>query len=165
MIDDSEKYVHARLQRSRPKISVSISRQTLEIAGDGVTHQTYSISTSKFGTGSEPGSFCTPVGRFAVAEKFGFGAAPGTVFKARHPTGELAGQGGEDDLILTRILWLAGLDPENANTKERYIYIHGTNQESEIGRPASCGCIRMRTPDLIALFDQIPEGTLVQISE
>jgi len=165
MIDDSEKYVHARLQRPGTKVVVSIPRQTLEIIRDGLVHQTYSISTSKFGSGCEPGSFRTPLGRFAVAEKFGSGAAPGTVFKARCPTGEIAGQGGEEDLILTRILWLEGLDLENAKTTERYIYIHGTNQESKIGQPASCGCIRMRTPDLIAFFDQIPEGTPLQISE
>ena len=165
MIDDSEKYVHARLQRSGTEVAVSIPRQTLEIVRNGLVDQTYSISTSKFGSGFEPGSFRTPVGRFVIAEKIGSGAVPGTVFKARCPTGEIAGQGGEDDLILTRILWLEGLDPENANTKERYIYIHGTNQESEIGHPASWGCIRMRTPDLITLFDQIPEGTPVQISE
>lgn len=165
MIDDSKKDVHDRLHRTGTELRVSIPRQTLEIVRDGLAHQTYSISTSKFGTGFEPGSFRTPLGRFAVAEKFGAGAAPGTIFKARQPTGEIADQGGEEDLILTRILWLEGLDPENANTKERYIYIHGTNQETEIGQPASCGCVRMRTPDLIALFDQIPEGTPVQISE
>lgn len=165
MIDDSKKDVHDRLHQPVTEVLVSIPRQTLKIVQDGLVSQTYAISTSKFGLGSEPGSFRTPLGRFAVAEKFGAGATPGTVFKARCPTGEVASQGGEGDLILTRILWLEGLDPENANTKERFIYIHGTNQESQIGQPASCGCVRMRSSDLIALFDQIPQGTLVQISE
>lgn len=164
MIDDSQKDVHAPLQGSPTKIRISIPRQILEVVSGDSVQQSYAISTSKFGPGTEPGSFRTPLGRFAVAEKFGAGAVPGTVFKARCPTGEIVGQGGSEDHILTRILWLEGRDPENTNTKERFIYIHGTNHESEIGRPASCGCIRMRTEDLIALFDQIPEGTEVKIT-
>lgn len=164
MFDDSPQDVHVPLSGSSPEIRVRISEQTLEILRDGAVRQTYPISSSQFGTGSEPGSFRTPLGRFAVAEKIGAGAVPGTVFKGRRPTGEIAAQGGPGDLILTRILWLEGRDPENANTKERYIYIHGTNHESEIGKPASQGCLRMRGGDLVALFEQIPVGTPVQIS-
>ena len=85
------------------------------------------------------------------------------MFKSRLPTGEIASQGGEEDLILTRILWLAGLDEANANTKERYIYIHGTNQENLLGTPASHGCVRMCTSDIAEFFYDVIEGTEVEI--
>jgi hypothetical protein len=80
-------------------------------------------------------------------------------FKGRKPTGVIASPGGEEDLILSRILWLEGLDPENSNTRDRYIYIHGTNQEDLIGTPASHGCIRLRNNQMIELFDLVEEGT------
>ncbi len=85
------------------------------------------------------------------------------IFKSRLPIGEIAPHGGDEDLVLTRILWLEGLDPENANTHERYIYIHGTNQEDLVGTPASHGCIRLRNRDVIDLFDRIPAKTSVEI--
>lgn len=87
----------------------------------------------------------------------------GMIFRGRLPTGTVSQQGGSDDLVLTRILWLEGLDPENANTRDRYIYIHGTNQEHLIGTPASHGCIRLRNGDMIELFGRIAEGTPVEI--
>ena len=90
-------------------------------------------------------------------------AVPGAVFKSRLATGEIASQGGDEDLVLTRILWLAGLEENNANTKERYIYIHGTNQEALLGTPASHGCVRMSNADVAECFEQIPEGTPVEI--
>jgi L,D-transpeptidase YbiS len=165
MINHSEKHVHAPLLPESPQLLVRISRQTMEVVHGRQVMTTYPVSTSKFGPGFEPGSFKTPLGRFIVSKKFGRDAPAGTVFKARCPTGEIAGEGGEEDLILTRILWLEGLDPKNANTRDRYIYIHGTNHESQIGSPASCGCVRMRNEDIIAIFDQIAEGTQVEIFE
>jgi lipoprotein-anchoring transpeptidase ErfK/SrfK len=85
------------------------------------------------------------------------------IFRSRIATGKVAEQGGEEDLVLTRILWLEGLDPQNANTRQRYIYIHGTNQEHLIGTPASHGCIRLRNEDMIDLFGRVHEGTHVEI--
>ena len=100
---------------------------------------------------------------FAVCKKIGADAAAGAVFRSREPTGEIALQGGEEDLVLTRILWLDGLQEVNANTRERYIYIHGTNQEALLGTPASHGCVRMSNADIAECFDEIPEGTPVEI--
>lgn len=123
----------------------------------------FPVSTSRFGLGFEEGSFRTPTGRFVVREKIGAGVPPWTVFRARRDTGEKAAPGGEEDLVLTRILTLDGLDPENANTLERYVYIHGTNQEDLIGSPASHGCVRLRNDDMIALHDMVAPGTPVLI--
>jgi lipoprotein-anchoring transpeptidase ErfK/SrfK len=86
------------------------------------------------------------------------------VFKGRIPTGKIAAPGGEEDLILTRILWLEGLDLENRNSRERYIYIHGTNQEDLIGTPASHGCIRLKNQEMIDLHDRVTIGTKVHIN-
>jgi lipoprotein-anchoring transpeptidase ErfK/SrfK len=146
-----------------PLLRVDIGRQTLDLVEKGLIPVSYPVSTSKFGLGFEEGSFRTPTGRFRIAEKIGDGVPSGMIFRSRLPTGTISGQGGEDDLVLTRILWLEGLDPENANTRERYIYIHGTNQEHLIGTPASHGCIRLRNKDMIDLFDRIPEETPVEI--
>jgi lipoprotein-anchoring transpeptidase ErfK/SrfK len=132
------------------------------IEGEAVT-ATWPVSTSRFGLGFEEGSFRTPTGRFRIAEKIGEGAPAGMIFQSRIATGKVADQGGEEDLVLTRILWLEGLDPQNANTRQRYIYIHGTNQEHLIGTPASHGCIRLRNNDMIELFDRVREGTHVEI--
>lgn len=145
------------------RLRVDVSRQALDVLRGDLIEKTYVISTSKYGLGSEPGSFRTPLGRFQVAEKIGGGAPLGAVFKSRQPTGEIAAPGGEDDLILTRILWLDGLDAENANTKSRYVYLHGTNQEALLGTPASHGCIRMANLDIAELYEEIPEGALVEI--
>jgi L,D-transpeptidase YbiS len=158
MTNSSSKDVHVPLH-----LRIDATRQILEVLRNGKVSKSYPVSTSKFGLGFEPGSNKTPLGRFIVSEKIGAGAAAGTVFKSRLPTGEIAPQGGPEDLVLTRILWLAGLDETNANTKERYIYIHGTNQEALLGTPASHGCVRMSNADVAEFFDQIPEGTLVEI--
>ena len=118
--------------------------------------------------GTTPGSFKTPLGRFAIAEMVGQGAPLGAVFKGRVPTGALGPMESPDDLedlVQTRILWLAGLDPHNANTRERYIYIHGTNHEERIGEPASHGCVRMRNADVAALFEMAGQGMTVEIVE
>ncbi|HEY5791726.1 MAG TPA: L,D-transpeptidase [Chthoniobacterales bacterium] len=147
----------------RTGIVVDIPTQTLRLEGEGLTPETFSISTSKFGIGTEPGSCRTPLGRFEIAEKIGQGQPAGMRYQSRIPTGEILDQGGEEDHVLTRILWLSGLEAENANTRGRYIYIHGTNQEALLGAPASHGCIRMRNADILRLFDAVAQGTPVQI--
>lgn len=99
-----------------------------------------------------------------MAEKIGAGAPLWAEFKSRQPTGRISEPGGETDGVLTRILWLQGLDPENANTRDRYIYFHGTNREDLIGTPASHGCVRLRNGDMAELFDLVAEGTTVVIA-
>ena len=105
----------------------------------------------------------TPTGRFRVAEKHGHDEPAGMIFRSRQATGEIGAPADEADHVQTRILWLDGLDPENANTKDRYIYIHGTNAEDRIGTPASHGCVRLSDSDIVDLFDLVPEGTEVVI--
>jgi L,D-transpeptidase YbiS len=122
-----------------------------------------SVSTSRFGLGFENGSRKTPTGKFRVHQKIGDGMPVGTVFRGRQPVTTPLDWAKEPDLITSRILWLDGLDEENAQTKDRYIYIHGTNQEQLIGQAASSGCIRMRNADVIRLFDQVEVGALVEI--
>jgi lipoprotein-anchoring transpeptidase ErfK/SrfK len=121
------------------------------------------VSTSRFGLGFENGSRKTPTGRFRIHQKVGGEMPVGTVFKGRRPVTTPVDWLTEPDLITSRILWLDGLDEENALTKERYIYIHGTNQEQLIGQAASAGCIRMRNVDVVRLFDQVEVGALVEI--
>ena len=105
----------------------------------------------------------TPTGRFRITEAIGEGMPLGTVFKSRRPIKATKKLLREEDLIMTRILWLDGLDPRNANTHARFIYIHGTNHEENIGEPASHGCIRMRNADLVELFEFVKRGTPVVI--
>jgi lipoprotein-anchoring transpeptidase ErfK/SrfK len=148
-------------------LRVSISRQTVEVVdGESVLWQA-PVSTSRFGTGTEPGSFKTPLGSFTIVEKIGDGAPRGAIFRGRVATGELwtPGQITDDDLILTRILWLDGTTPDNAHTRARFIYFHGTNHEDQIGTPASHGCIRLKNDDVIALYAWVTTGTPVDIRE
>ncbi len=126
--------------------------------------RTYPVSTSQFGLGSEPGSFKTPLGRFRVAAKIGGDQPIDMAYKSREPIRATAEMLKDDDLIMSRILWLDGLEPHNANTRERYIYIHGTNHEERIGEPASHGCIRMRNADVAELFDLVEVDTRVTIA-
>ena len=123
----------------------------------------FPVSTSKFGLGFEEGSYRTPTGRFRIARKIGAGAPPWTIFRARRNTGQKAVPGGDEDLVLTRILTLDGLEKRNANTLQRYVYIHGTNQEHLIGIPASHGCVRLRNEDVITLHNMVRTGTPVRI--
>jgi lipoprotein-anchoring transpeptidase ErfK/SrfK len=125
----------------------------------------YPVSTSRFGIGTEEGSMKTPLGNFRIAKKIGHGAAPGTIFKARVPLGPDDPLPETEDFVTSRILWLDGLDEENANTRDRFIYIHGTKHEGEIGTPASHGCIRMSNADVIELFELVDETTQVVIRE
>jgi len=145
------------------KIQISVRQQRLTLRSGRKTLAAYPVSTSRFGLGSTEGSFKTPTGKFRVAEKIGDGMAPGTVFKSRRPVKPTKKMLREDDLVMTRILWLDGLEPRNANTHDRYVYIHGTNHEEEIGTPASHGCVRMKNADVIDLFERVEEGTPVEI--
>jgi L,D-transpeptidase YbiS len=148
------------------RIHVHIPSQTLDILdSDGILVRRYVCSTSKFGIGTEPGSNKTPTGKFRIAEKHGDGAPLGMIFKSRAPTGEFGREEDESDHVQTRILWLEGVEKANANTKSRYIYIHGTNAERKLGTPASHGCVRMGNSDIIELFDIIPVGTEMEISD
>jgi len=147
-------------------IEISIANQTLEYQG-----KTYSISSAKNGVGEEEGSFCTPTGQFKISEKIGENLEVGSVLVAREPTGEifskeLFDKNPDRDWILTRILWLEGLEVHNNNTKDRYIYIHGSPDETLMGIPGSKGCIRMHNKDVIELFDhvQIDEDVVIMKS-
>ena len=160
MITQPDPVVHAPLSK---RLRVDVARQVMDVLENDQVVRSYPISTSRFGLGTEPGSFKTPLGAFRVFQKIGHDAPPGTIFKSRQPTGEISPGGGQEDLILTRILWLEGLDEANANTRDRYIYIHGTNQEDQIGTAASHGCVRMKNSDIVDLFMEIPDGTLVDI--
>ena len=145
------------------QILVHVPSQTLDLTDSGALVRRYAISTSRFGLGSEPGSNKTPTGRFRIEEKHGDGGVPGEIFVSRVPTGRIGGEGDDHDHVQTRILWLAGLEAGNANTYERYIYIHGTNAESRLGTPASFGCVRMANEDIIDLYSRVPVGTEVEI--
>ena len=153
--------------------AVRISTQTatlFESAGDGPRLlRTIPCSTSRFGIGQIKDSNQTPLGLHRIAEKIGDGEPIGMVFKARRPVGmEITGN--PTTAITTRILWLEGLEPGlnrggDVDTHDRYIYIHGTGDETKLGRPASCGCIHLAAADLIPLFDLLPSGTLVWIEK
>ena len=147
-------------------LHVSVREQAVELRdASGRTLRRYPVSTSRFGLGSEPGSLRTPLGRFCIAEKIGENAPLGAVFKSRVPTSEIGLHAADADLVLTRILWLEGLEPHNANTRSRYIYFHGTNHESQVGEPASHGCIRLRNADMVELFSLVEPGAEVCIRE
>src|SRR6478735_3383297 len=150
---------------TRHQIVISTRDQKLALLDRGNLLATYPVSTSKFGLGDRPGSRFTPLGQLQIAEKIGDNAVPGAVFKDRRRTGEivLANSPGRDPIV-TRILWLRGLESQNANAFARDIYIHGTPEESRIGSPASYGCIRMRSRDIIDLYDHVHIGTHVTIT-
>lgn len=146
------------------KLVVSMDRQTLEVHEGGAMLARFPVSTSARGAGCESGSFRTPTGRFRIVEAIGAGEPLGTIFKARVPVGRWRpGDRVEDDLVLTRILRLDGLDPWNRNTLERFVYIHGTNDEEAVGRPAGHGCVRLRNADMIRLFEMVAVGDLLEI--
>lgn len=155
-------------------VLVDIAAQRLHFLLHGELAKSYDVSTASRGIGNRLGSEQTPLGVFQVAEKHGDGAVPGAVFKGRVATGEIAPlltdphDPAENDLVTSRILWLDGLQPGfnrggEFDTRERYIYIHGTPEEGRIGRPASHGCVRMRNADVIELYRRMPVGGLVCI--
>ena len=145
-------------------IVISTRDQKLALLDRGTLLATYPVSTSKFGLGDRPGSRFTPLGQMQIAEKIGGNAPPGAVFKDRRRTGEivLANSSGRDPIV-TRILWLRGLESQNANAFARDIYIHGTPEERLIGRPASYGCVRMRSTDVVQLYNIVGVGAAVTI--
>lgn len=145
-------------------IVVSVHDQKLALLEKGALKATYPVSTSKFGLGDRPGSYGTPLGELEIADKIGDGAPAGTVFKDRRRTGEVIPVDAPGrDPIVTRIIWLRGKEMRNANAYRRDIYIHGTPEERNIGRPASYGCIRMRSIDVINLYSQVGNGAQVSI--
>jgi len=146
------------------QIVVSTREQKLALIDRGNVLAIYPVSTSKFGLGDWRGSRFTPLGKLQIAEKIGANAPPGAVFKDRRRTGEIVAPDSPGrDPIVTRILWLRGLEAQNANAFSRDIYIHGTPEERRIGMPASYGCIRMRSSDIIQLYDIVGTGAAVTI--
>ena len=150
-------------------ILIDIRKQELTFDG-----KTYSVSTAKNGPGEKNGSFCTPRGSHIVRAKIGGGQPVNTVFVRRRPTGEiwspeLHAKFPGRDWMLTRLLWLSGCTPGfnrlgEVDTMRRYIYLHGTHEYAELGKPGSIGCIRMRNPDIVELFGLVPPYTEVDIS-
>ena len=153
------------MKRPQTEIHVSVSRQRLDLRRKGKLLRSFPVSTSRFGLGTEEGSLKTPLGKFRVAQKIGHDQPSGTIFQARIPLPPDDPPPDTEDWITSRILWLDGLEEENANTRHRYIYIHGTRHEDKIGTPDSHGCIRMRNADVIELFGLVEEGTPVEISQ
>ena len=157
-----------------PRIEISIPGQSLTlVSDDGKELERYSVSTSRHGAGEQEGSFRTPRGEHIVRAKIGAGEPVNTVFRGRRPTGEIwTSELGDRfpgrDWILTRILWLSGLEPGKnrlgkVDTMRRYIYIHGSPESVPMGTPGSIGCIRMRNRDIVELFDIVPAYAPVRI--
>ena len=146
------------------RVLVSVADQSLELYNKNNLIGRYPVSTSKFGLGDRPGSRATPLGRMEVAKKIGASAPLGAVFKSRRPTGEiLVPDAPGRDPIVTRIIWLKGQEAKNRNAFTRCIYIHGTPEERNVGRPASFGCIRMKSVDVVRVFNTIGLGATVDI--
>src|SRR5215212_8852797 len=145
-------------------VIVSVKDQKLMLLQNGQRVAIYPVSTSKYGLGDYWGHMTTPLGYMQVAQKIGDHAPTGAVFHNRRFTGEiLAPNAPGRDPVITRIIWLRGLESQNAHAFSRCIYIHGTPEEKLIGRPASYGCIRMKSSDVALLYNQLPLGALVQI--
>jgi len=156
-------------------IQVDLERQQLRLLSGSACVAIYSVSTARNGPGELQGSECTPRGLHRIRLKIGDGEPTNSVFIGRRPTGEihtpeLAAANPDRDWILTRILWLTGLEPGRnrggaVDSLRRFIYIHGTPDSEPMGRAASHGCIRMRNSELIQLYDQVSVGTIVDIRE
>jgi lipoprotein-anchoring transpeptidase ErfK/SrfK len=145
-------------------IVISTRDQELAVLDRDTPLATYPVSTSKFGLGDSLRSRRTPLGQLQIAKKIGDNAPPGTVFKDRVRTGEIVAPNSPGrDPIVTRILWLRGREAQNANAFGRYIYIHGTPEERLIGTPASYGCVRMRSTDIVQLYNIVGVGAAVTI--
>ena len=146
------------------RVIISIRDQKLMLMENGVVAATYPVSTSKYGLGDNWGSMATPLGLLQVAQKIGDRMPVGAVFHNRRWTGEVLQPNTPGrDPVMTRIIWLRGLELANSHAFKRCIYIHGTNEEKLLGRPASFGCIRMRSVDVVSLYSQLPLGTPVEI--
>ena len=154
-----------RAASSAPEIVVSVADQELALIARGRVIKRFPVSTSKFGTGDAVGSYRTPLGETFVSAKIGDGLPAGAVIKNRNATGEIVQPNAPGrDTIVSRVIWLRGMDGTTANTRDRCIYIHGTAEEKRIGRRASFGCVRMRSKDVIALYNLVHIGTHVRIS-
>jgi hypothetical protein len=174
MIEHKIPELRSKLQyvvRSIPKtiLYVAVKMQKMFLIEDNNIQKTFDISTSKFGTGNQEDSYQTPLGIHKIINKIGHNAPAGRIFKSRIDTGVDWHDGlTEENMILTRILRLQGLEPgvnsgPQIDSYQRYIYIHGTNREDLIGNPMSHGCVCMRNNDIIELFDSVEEGTIVII--
>lgn len=163
-------------QNTSPLIVISASEQKLFLIENNQVTNSYTISTAEAGLGSRSGSNKTPLGVHKVTQKYGKNAPLGTIFKARQNTKRIAkiltqpGARSNADNVTTRILWLSGLESGinrggNVDSHARYIYIHGTDEEGRLGKPASHGCIRMANKEVIELFKRVPVGTVVNIVE
>lgn len=161
--------------KDKPFLLVNIGKQEMYLVRNDAIEKTYRISSGKTGAGNQAGSGKTPLGVHCVSEKFGAGAKPNTIFVGRKDTGKAAtvytnAVDTEEDHVTSRILWLEGLEPginsgKGIDSKQRFIYIHGTPEEGLIGKPASHGCIRMYNKDVIELFDLVQVGTPVVLVE
>lgn len=158
--------------RARPILFVDSKRQVIsQITPDDNLLAQYRVSTSRYGLGQQQDSLKTPTGIHCIAEKFGQDEVEGRVFKGRQPMEQIClpeDHNTDDDVITSRILWLEGLQQGinrggNVDTRQRYIYIHGTADEAHIGQPASIGCIRMINRDVIELFERVKVNDLVII--
>ena len=148
-----------------PEIVVSVADQELALIAWGKLVKRFPVSTSKFGTGDRIGSYCTPLGETFVSSKIGDRLPSGAVIKNRSATGEIVKANAPGrDAIVSRVIWLRGMDGTTANTRDRCIYIHGTPEEQRIGHQSSFGCIRMRSKDVIVLYNLVHIGTHVRIS-
>ncbi len=156
------------VQCSGPKseVVVSVKDQRMGIYSEGHLKKQYVVSTSKFGLGDKPGSNCTPLGKHEIIAKIGHGLPAGAVLKSRSWNGEVLKPNAPGrDPIVSRILWLRGMESSNRNAFGRYIYIHGTPEENRLGQPASYGCIRMGMKDVISVFNDLPIGSKVVITK
>ena len=155
------------------KIRIDAAKQELSVLDGDKVLKRYAVSTARNGLGEKNGSFCTPRGRHIIRAKIGAGQPLGAVFVRRRPTGEvwtpeLHAQYPGRDWILTRILWLSGKEPGrnrlgDVDTMRRYIYIHGSHDLAEMGKPGSIGCVRMRSREIVELYDLVPPYTPVEI--
>ena len=147
------------------EVIISVPDQVLALVDHGRLIAQYPVSTSKFGIGDSASSYRTPLGTLFVSGKFGDRLPPGAVIKNRIPTGEVVAVNTPGrDAIVARVIWLRGMEAQNSRARDRCIYIHGTPEERRIGRPASFGCIRMRSRDVIDLYDRVHIGTHVTIA-
>ena len=161
-------------QITQPWLLVDTTKQALLVLNGDVEIGRYAVSTSKYGNGCQQDSLQTPLGAHIIAQRIGGDQPAGEVFVGRQPSGELAEivrskTATELDLILTRILWLKGIEQDKnfgqgCDSYDRYIYIHGTHEEGLLGTPASHGCVRMSNADVIELYDRVVEGTFVYIN-
>jgi len=166
LIASSLSQVACKSTPPKADVVVSVKDQKLGVYDtSGHLVKSYKISTSKFGLGDTPGSNCTPLGKHEIVAKIGHGLPQGAVLKSRSWNGEVIQPNAPGrDPIVSRILWLKGLEGQNKNAFKRYIYIHGTPEETRLGQPASYGCIRMSMGDVIRLFEDLPVGAKVEIT-